>query len=1004
MVQRALARSSGTLATAARLLGISRPTLYTLLEAHGLANSAGAVQDGTGQDGGADGPAGAGAVPGRRCRRRPHSGSGKRMNRFIIPAAAVILAAGAGGGAYIYTHRATSLQNGRALMAKGDLRGAQIELRNAVRSNPKDAEAHASLAQAQVLSGDFDAAEREVRTARDLGYSADASVPVLAQALIGQRRWADVLAQVPPTAAKPDEAARNLAFRSVAQVNLRDIAGASASVAEALRLAPADVEVLGTATRLSIFQNDLPEADARADRALAAAPNRPEGLIMKAQVQTLRGDRAGAVATLDRAVAAAPDRLQIRLQRAELLLQTGQADRARADVAEVLAKDPKNPYASYFDLILLVQARKFAEADQEVTKLEPLLARFPRGLYFQAVVKASLNQLETAADAASRYVARVPNDPDGVRLLARIQLAAARPDQAVATLVNAVKSGMNDAETMDMLGRAYAAGGQAPQAADSFQKASELAPENPDILTRLATSKMQMGDTGGATTALERSLEMAPNQVNAEEALVAAALAAGDADRAQAAVDRMKKQSGDTESVGVLDALVKLAKRDIEGAQAEFADLAKRFPQSVVAPVNLAKVFLVQGKTAEAEAALRGVLARSPAEPQALGPLVNELVRQNRLADAVAALQAARAAAPGNLSIVAAVADLQVRLKDTAGALATLNQVQSNAGGVMPTVLLPALARAQAAGGGMEEAKATLGRYVAANPADLDTLRSYVELLVNNNSVPEAQKVLAESLRSAPGNIGMMLASVQIELKYNGLPAALAKAEELRRNPANLPNAAVLKGDLLMAAQRYADAAVAYAEEAKAAPSSLLTLRQSSALVNTHSPDQASALLKTWLGQHPGDAEAAQVLGSLDINARRLSEAETHLKVVLATRPNDPIALNNLAWVYQQRNNPEALALARRAYTLSPTTESADTLGWILVTSGKPSEGLPLVRQAATARPADPSLQYHLAAALNGAGQKEEALKVLGALPLQSASFEEKPAAQKLLVDLTAGR
>jgi len=36
VVQRALARSDGTLATAARLLGISRPTLYALLEAHGL--------------------------------------------------------------------------------------------------------------------------------------------------------------------------------------------------------------------------------------------------------------------------------------------------------------------------------------------------------------------------------------------------------------------------------------------------------------------------------------------------------------------------------------------------------------------------------------------------------------------------------------------------------------------------------------------------------------------------------------------------------------------------------------------------------------------------------------------------------------------------------------------------------------------------------------------------------------------------------------------------------
>ena len=44
VVQRALARSSGTLATAARLLGISRPTLYTLLDAHGLSVPAAAAE------------------------------------------------------------------------------------------------------------------------------------------------------------------------------------------------------------------------------------------------------------------------------------------------------------------------------------------------------------------------------------------------------------------------------------------------------------------------------------------------------------------------------------------------------------------------------------------------------------------------------------------------------------------------------------------------------------------------------------------------------------------------------------------------------------------------------------------------------------------------------------------------------------------------------------------------------------------------------------------------
>jgi two-component system, NtrC family, response regulator len=40
MIQLALARSNGTIATAAKLLGISRPTLYALMEAHGLSSAA----------------------------------------------------------------------------------------------------------------------------------------------------------------------------------------------------------------------------------------------------------------------------------------------------------------------------------------------------------------------------------------------------------------------------------------------------------------------------------------------------------------------------------------------------------------------------------------------------------------------------------------------------------------------------------------------------------------------------------------------------------------------------------------------------------------------------------------------------------------------------------------------------------------------------------------------------------------------------------------------------
>jgi two-component system NtrC family response regulator len=54
VLQLALARSNGTLSVAAKLLGISRPTLYGLMEAHGIE-----IEPGKGADAGAESDASA---------------------------------------------------------------------------------------------------------------------------------------------------------------------------------------------------------------------------------------------------------------------------------------------------------------------------------------------------------------------------------------------------------------------------------------------------------------------------------------------------------------------------------------------------------------------------------------------------------------------------------------------------------------------------------------------------------------------------------------------------------------------------------------------------------------------------------------------------------------------------------------------------------------------------------------------------------------------------------
>ena len=120
---------------------------------------------------------------------------------------------------------------------------------------------------------------------------------------------------------------------------------------------------------------------------------------------------------------------------------------------------------------------------------------------------------------------------------------------------------------------------------------------------------------------------------------------------------------------------------------------------------------------------------------------------------------------------------------------------------------------------------------------------------------------------------------------------------------------------------------------------------------------------------------------------------------MLAARPDDAVALNNLAWI-ASTTTTQALPLARRAYLLQPSAQSADTLGWILLQQGDRHVGLLLTRRAAASMPGDPSVLYHFAYGLSQAGERDGAVKLLDAVLRGPASFEERDDATRLLAEL----
>jgi predicted Zn-dependent protease len=284
----------------------------------------------------------------------------------------------------------------------------------------------------------------------------------------------------------------------------------------------------------------------------------------------------------------------------------------------------------------------------------------------------------------------------------------------------------------------------------------------------------------------------------------------------------------------------------------------------------------------------------------------------------------------------------------------------------------------------------------------VDVRRLLVSALVQAKKYDEARDVLRQGLSLTPGNPVLLATSVALAQETGGMDGALAEADRLRKDAGQMPAAAQLKGDVYMVNHRYADAAAAYQAEYKQAPSLALALHAATALQASGAPDAAIGQLKDWLQRQPNDPDALRELASLEIGAGRYADAEPQLLEVLKQQPNDTVSLNNLAWSLQEQGKPEALTYARRAFMTAPSADVADTLGWILATHGEAADAVPLLRQAAKAKPQDPSVQYHLALALSDADHKDEAVQVLGTLVARPETFPDKPKAQALLDKLKA--
>jgi cellulose synthase operon protein C len=896
--------------------------------------------------------------------------------------------------------RADALSDAQDAMQKGDLRTARIDLLDAVRTDPQDAMAHYWLGKVSLDLGDPATAEREARAARDRGLDAHQTVPLLAQSLAVQYKYQDLLSELQPDGNDAALDATILVARGYAQIAMHNTEAAQASFALAEKTAPNAVEPLLASARLLTSRGDLEGAQAKIDRAISLQPKSPEALLAKAEVLHAKGDMSGSLAVLDQMLTEQPGTTTVLLDHAEVLIAVNQPEKAQADINKVLTAAPGNVQAIYLQAVLQVQAKDYRSADATLEKIGAYIAQIPRGYFLQAVIKEQLGDTAQAEDATRRYIARVPDDLAAYKMLARIEFAKRRPDLAAETLGKAFGSIRGDAEAYDLLGRSYAATGRGDDAVKAFQKAEFLAPGDIGLQTRLASTHMSMGEPEAAMGDLDHALQLAPKSPQVGEALFFAALATGDLNKAGVAIEKVRTAQGDTPSVENLEALLTMAQLNFEDAAAMLREVVRKHPEFIPAQINLARASAMLGKTSDGEQILSGILAKDPGAEPALTMLASQMTQTNRVQEAIAVVEKAHNAQPANAGLTANLADLYIRSGNAAKALDIVNKEATAAGSIE---LLGVKAAAQIALNRKEEARETYAGILKIDPTVIAGRHQLEELLLQADDYEGARNAIKEGLVISPRNYQLFQDYVMVDLKASGVDAALATAKQLQQQDPDFQQSRALIGDVYTAANRPKDAVQAYRDAMAAAPSEILVGRLTAALWRSGQRDTAINVLIDWNVQHPNDLTATGQLADLYISADRYDDAAKQLQLVLNAKPHDALALNNLAWVYQQQGDKRAEGLARQAYLVSPGAQTADTLGWIFVSDGDAARGVALLRQAVAQDSGDPRVQYHYAVALRAIGSRDEAIRLLTAVVANKAEFPEKADAQKLLDALGKG-
>ncbi|TWX65420.1 XrtA/PEP-CTERM system TPR-repeat protein PrsT [Colwellia sp. C1TZA3] len=866
-----------------------------------------------------------------------------------------------------------------------------IELKNAIKKAPDNADARFLLGQLYLQQGSGLNAVKELEKAQEYNYSPAKVLPLLARAYILVDADTDILALNDQAKLLPDDVQmRYLAYKTLAAIRTENIALAVEASAQANSFDSVSLYSMMAMAYLNLAEKQIVKANTQVLRVLAAEPKNPDALMLQGQIATAMNDHARASSSYLQFATLQPKSSVVILFLADSLLKEQKYSAAEKYADIILSTLPNQPFAHYVKATALFELKAYRGAKRHAESA--LLSNFnwPYLKLIAGVSSYFLNNFEQSHYHLNSIVQYLTPDHPARKIFALSQLQLGLVGEISDTLSGFTSVSKADDKFLSSLSYQLAELGAYQ---DAKALASQVSTHETDGTASDAEQKVREGmlklvlnDPSGIQN-LKAALAQSPDMLSAELALAYAAIQTGDFDQALDISEKWKNEYPDNPGGYNVLAGVYLKKGKLTKAKEALLQSLAIAPNNLFALTELTLIAQQQKHDQAAKHWSEMAVTAFPANVKILRQHYGIFKDESAFAKIKTLFETNKA----DLSYGMLYAEV---LLDTDNIVAADQVLASYTTSIIsPKKLWQLMLFVQKKQDNDINYQRLLAGWLKTNPYHIEPVLLLVKQFVNKKQADKALVLINKSL-AGPHKDNKMLKMAKMHLLLEGKLLREAKNfySKLESVGMNKKLSQGFQGRIYLLEQNYAQAIPLLAAYYHHFPSSQNIILLASSLQGDNQLNAAITSLESHLVSNENDDKVRGQLANLYLQAQP-DKAISHYEKMLSRLPNNIVALNNLAWLNIAKGELEtALLHSKKAIGLAPENPNVvDTRGMVLLKTENRLDAWKASSKAyKISKGQDMSIALNYAEVLISINENQKALDVLRKVVNNSSTKQRK--------------